>query len=76
MHFGREEPYARAFHSFKIWSWTLKYVLVLSDVGRGAVSCFLWKPGLGSSVAQECMALLSRVLTHGGEAENAANDHE
>ena len=76
MHFGREEPYARAFYSFKICSWTLKYVLVLSDFGRGALSYFLWKPGLGSSVAQNCTALLSRVLTHRREAENAANDHE
>ena len=29
-----------------------------------------------SSVAQNCMALLSRVLTHGRETENAAKDHE
>ncbi len=42
-------------------------------------SCHLFSrrsPDPVSSVAQDRMTLLSGVLTHGREAENAAKDHE
>jgi len=50
MRLGPEGPYASAFYSLKIWSWRLKYVLVLNDSWQWAVLYFVRNLGLGSIV--------------------------
>src|SRR3989449_7292156 len=76
MRFGPERTYARAFYSFEIWSWRLKYILVLNDFWPRGGQSFALEARPQSGVAQDCTALLSRVLTHGRETENSSNYHE